>query len=131
ARDAARGDRARAHRQARARRAAGEQAFSRLKLDDPAYLAQRLVGARAYAKRIEHGLFDFVPSSAEEVRAMQESERERLLRALGDKALTPLAALEGELDPAKLRQALDRIVAELERIEASLEKLPSLGLVTE
>lgn len=111
---------------------AGEQEFSRLELDDPAYLTQWLIGTRSYAKRIERGLLDFVPSSADEVRAIQLEERERLLRTLGERALTPLAALgEEDPEPAGLRQALERIDAELERIEAALEKLPSLGLVTD
>ena len=70
--------------------------------------------------------------SADAVRAIQLEERERLLRTLGERALTPLAALgEEDPEPAGLRQALERIDAELERIEAALEKLPSLGLVTD
>ena len=39
---------------------ASEQEFSRLKLDDPAYITQRMVGAMAYAKRVEHGLAEQV-----------------------------------------------------------------------
>ncbi len=111
---------------------AGEQEFSKLKLDDPAYITQRLIGAMAYAKRVEHGLSDFVPSSAEEVRGMQLEERDRLLGSLEQKVTAPLTRLTAEgVDAQEVRRQLDRIVAELERIDIALEKLPSMGLVTE
>ncbi len=111
---------------------AGEQEFSKLKLDDPAYITQRLIGAMAYAKRVEHGLSDFVPSAAEEVRGMQIEERDRLLASLEHKVTTPLSRLTGEgVDAQEIRRQLDRIVTELERIDVALEKLPSMGLVTE
>ncbi len=111
---------------------AGEQEFSKLKLDDPSYVLQRLAGAMLYAKRVEHGLEDFVPSSSDEVRQMQIEERDRLLATLAQKVTEPLSRLSGDgTDPQEVRRALDRIVAELDRIDAALEKLPALGLVTE
>ncbi len=113
---------------------ASEQEFSRRKLDDPAYLTQRLLAALAYAKRVEHGLADFVPSNNDEVRALQVGERDRLLGALREKVTEPLSAMGAEEAPASthaVRQRLDQIVGELDRIDAALERLPSLGLVTE
>ncbi len=111
---------------------AGEQEFSKLKLDDPAYVTARLLGAMAYAKRLQDGLMDFVPSSTDEVRQMQLEERDRLLAALADRGSAALAALSGEgADPAQVRRQLDRIVPELDRIDAALERLPSIGVVTE
>jgi len=112
---------------------ASEQEFSRLKLDDPAYITQRMVGAMAYAKRVEHGLADFVPSASSEVKDIQIAERDRLLGTLKEKVSEPLRALGGDepVGAQEARRRLDQIVSELDRIDAALEKLPSLGLVTE
>ncbi|GAB5541645.1 MAG: Hsp70 family protein [Sandaracinaceae bacterium] len=112
---------------------ASEQEFSRLKLDDPAYITQRMVGAMAYAKRVEHGLADFVPSVSAEVKDIQVAERDRLLETLRQKVDAPLRELGGDepLGAQEARRRLDQIVSELDRIDAALEKLPSLGLVTE
>jgi molecular chaperone DnaK len=112
---------------------ASEQEFSRLEVDDPAYVTQRLVGAMAYAKRVERGLADFVPSASEEVRAIQLAERDRLLETLRVKVSDPLRQLGGDepVDAQEARRRLDQIVSELDRIDSALEKLPSLGLVTE
>ncbi|MGE3634933.1 MAG: hypothetical protein AB7P00_33845, partial [Sandaracinaceae bacterium] len=112
---------------------ASEQEFSRRKLDDPAYLTQRLLGALAYAKRVEHGLSDFVPSSNEDVRMLQVQERDRLLGTLQTKVSAPLATMGGEdvKSTHEVRQKLDQILGELDRIDTALERLPSLGLVTE
>ncbi len=85
-----------------------------------------------YAKEVEHRLEDFVPSASEDVRAMQEAARARLLQALTAKVSMPLERLVGEEAKADVvRQKLDGIVSELDRIDAALEKLPSLGLVME
>ncbi|MCB9592141.1 MAG: Hsp70 family protein [Sandaracinaceae bacterium] len=110
-----------------------EQEFSRRKLDDPAYVSQRMISAMAFAKRIEHELADFVPSAAEEVRELQLRERDRLLGVLQDKVHGPLGRLgsEEELSLEKARRQLDTIVSELNRIDTALEKLPAIGLVTE
>ena len=103
-----------------------------LKSDDPTYLALRLASLLAYAKDVEHGLSDFVASSAEEVRALQLGERDRLLASLESKVLAPLGTLKVDGGtPAGLRRELDRIGSELERLDAALERLPSIGLVTE
>jgi molecular chaperone DnaK len=110
---------------------ASEQEFSRMKLDDPTYLTSRLVSAMHHAKRIEHGLSDFVASSADEVRTMQLAERDRLLTSLSAKVSEPLAKLSADADPQEIRRSLDRIMSELDRIDGALERLPSLGLVTE
>ncbi|HEY8430766.1 MAG TPA: Hsp70 family protein [Sandaracinaceae bacterium] len=111
---------------------AGEQEFSKLKLDDPAYITKSLIDAIAYAKRVEHALADFVPSSADEVREMQLAERDRLLAALEQNATVPLSRLGAEnLEPHEVRRQLDRIFAEIERIDVALERLPSIGLVTD
>ena len=112
---------------------ASEQEFAKTKIDDPTYVMQRLISALAYAKRVEHGLSDFVPSATDEVRTMQLGERDRLLATLREKASTPLSELTGEdpLDPQSARRKLEQITAEIDRVDSALEKLPSLGLVTE
>ena len=87
----------------------------------------------AYAKRVEHGLADFVPSVSAEVKDIQVAERDRLLETLRQKVDAPLRELGGDepLGAQEARRRLDQIVSELDRIDAALEKLPSLGLVTE
>jgi molecular chaperone DnaK len=110
-----------------------QEEFASMRLDDPVYLARRLAGVVRYANRVERSLADFIPSVAEEVRARQLAERDRLLEGLRAKVATPLeglATVEGE-DPAALRRRLEAMSAELERIEGAVERLPSLGLVTE
>jgi molecular chaperone DnaK len=106
-----------------------------LRLDDPASIARRAANLEAWMIDLERSLLDFVPSSAQEVRAFQVAERGRLLAALRDKVRDPLDALEDELDeePAavhEVRRLLDPVSSELSRIETALEPLPSLGLVT-
>ncbi|MFK7989082.1 MAG: Hsp70 family protein [Sandaracinaceae bacterium] len=115
---------------------ASEQEFSRMKLDDPAYVMRRLVGTIARAKRVEHGLSDFVPSATEDVRGIQLAERDRLLGTLQQKVLRPLEsvsigddAASAELD--RMRKSIDVAGSELDRIQNALERLPSLGVVTE
>jgi len=112
---------------------ASEQEFSRRKLDDPAYVNQRLISVMAYAKRVEHQLADFVPSATDEVRDLQIAERDRLLGVLRDKVGARLSSLgsEDEVSLDRARRELDDIVSDLNRIDAALEKLPSIGLVTE
>lgn len=112
---------------------ASEQEFSRRKLDDPAYVTQRLLSTLAYAKRVEHDLADFVPSATDDVREIQLHERDRLLDVLREKVNDPLGSLgiDEELSLEKARRSLDGIVSELNRIDSALEKLPSIGVVTE
>lgn len=112
---------------------ASEQEFSRRKLDDPAYVSQRLLSAMAFAKRLEHELADFVPSATDEVRDLQLRERDRLLGVLRDRVDQPLTqiGIDEEVSLEAARRQLDNVVSELNRIDAALEKLPSLGLPTE
>ncbi len=112
---------------------ASEQEFSRRKLDDPAYVKSRLVSAMAFSLRLQHDLADFVPSAAEEVRALQIRERDRLADVLRDKIDAPLGRLESDATVTleQARRELDTIVSELNKLDAALEKLPSIGLVTE
>jgi molecular chaperone DnaK len=114
------------------RETAGEQEFSRLKLDDPQYITQRVLSSLTIAKDLEHALADFVPSSAEEVRALQIEERDRLAADLAKKVSQPLERLTSDVPSVEeARRQLDRISTEIDRIDAAVEKLPSLGLVTE
>ena len=104
----------------------------RPRLDDPAFLERRLINERLYAAAIERKLADFVPSSSD-VGPMQLAERDRLLASLHDKAIAPLLTLstDGGGDAAALRRRLDAIRAEILRVDQALERIPSLGLVTE
>jgi molecular chaperone DnaK len=112
---------------------ASQEEFSAVRLDDPGYLTRRLAGVLHYANRIEASLADFVPSAADEVRAMQIAERDRLLAALREKVTAPLGSLKIDegTDAAAVRRKLEQVASELNRIEGALERIPSLGLVTE
>ncbi|HJL30645.1 MAG TPA: Hsp70 family protein, partial [Polyangiaceae bacterium LLY-WYZ-15_(1-7)] len=62
---------------------ASEQEFASKRLDDPAYLQRRMMNVVAWSNHVERALRDFVPSTTEEVRALQSAERDRLLATLG------------------------------------------------
>jgi molecular chaperone DnaK len=110
-----------------------QEEFATRRLDDPAYVQQRLAGVSRWRTRVERDLLDFVVSPSSEVGPLQTAERDRLLEALRSKVDRSIEPLEtGELgDPAEARRKIEQASAELERIEAALERLPSLGLVTE
>jgi molecular chaperone DnaK len=112
---------------------ASQEEFAAVRIDDPAYLTRRLAGVVRYANRIELALTDFVPAASDEVRAMQLVERERLLASLKEKVQAPIQGLSvgDEADNAAARRKLEQVSSELSRIEAALERIPSLGLVTE
>jgi molecular chaperone DnaK len=85
------------------------------------------------ANDVSRALADFVPSAAADVRAMQLAERDRLSAALADKVNRAIEEARGveTTDPHEARRKLDVANAELERIEAALARVPSLGLVSE
>jgi molecular chaperone DnaK len=109
-----------------------QEEFASMRLDDPAYLARRLTTLVRQSNRVERLLEDFIPSVSE-VGAMQIAERDRLLGVLKDKVAKPLGSLsiDEDVDAAALRRQLDQVDAEIERIESALERIPSIGLVTE
>jgi molecular chaperone DnaK len=64
---------------------------------------------------------------------MQLAERDRLLGVLREKVMSPLGSLkvDDSTDSSAVRRKLEQIASELNRIESALERIPSLGLVTE
>ncbi len=112
---------------------AHQEEFASLRLDDPAYLSRRVHNITAWANRIELTLADYVPAAAEDVRAMQLLEQTRISSWLREKATTPLTGLGSTEAPdtTALRRQLDQIASELERIESAIERIPSIGLVTD
>ncbi len=113
-----------------------QEEFSNMRLDDPAYIKRRTTNLTWRAQRVEQALSDLVPSTTDEIRAMQHAEKKRLAAWLAE-ATKPLRNLsteekEGsEDDVAIARRSIERIDEELERIEAAVERLPSIGLVTD
>ena len=108
------------------------QVSATLDLDDTSYIARRRLGLGFWASTLARSLEDFVASSSPEVSALQTAERDRLRNALADNVQKRLSS--GELDagsPYDVRRRLEGIAAELTRIEAALERLPSIGLVSE
>ena len=79
-------------------------------------------------------LADVVLSSTDEIRAMQAAEQSRIEKWLGESVRKPLAALreaEGKKEASELRRSLESLDAEIDRIEAAVERLPQIGLVTD
>jgi len=111
-----------------------QEEFSNLKLDDPAYIKRRTMNLTWRAQAIEQSLAEMVPSTTDEIRVMQMAEQRRLEKWLADtvsKPLKTLAGEEGKQEPAVSRRSIEQIDAELERLEAAVERLPSIGLVTD
>ncbi len=115
------------------RETAHQEEFATLRLDDPAYLTRRLANAVHRINELEKDLRDFVPSAADEVRELQVRERDRLLGVLETKVNAELAgvSIAPNTNADEARRKLERIGAELDRIEVALERIPSLGVVTE
>ncbi len=102
------------------------------RIDDPSYLVRRATGLHAWAMRLERALLDSIPSSTEELRTIQLNERDRLLDALRRKVTEPLERLSQDArTPTDVRQRLDALSSELERLDHAAERLPSLGVVSD
>jgi len=111
-----------------------QEEFSSLKLDDPAYIKRRTLNLTWRAQALEQSLAEMVPSTTDEIRAMQMAEQRRLEKWLADTVAKPLKTLtieESKQEPAVSRRSIEQIDAELERLEAAVERLPSIGLVTD
>lgn len=111
-----------------------QEEFAQMRLDDPAYIARRVLSLAFRAQRAEQHLSELVPSATAEIRAMQASEQARINKWLAEAVKKPLGVLkqDGEsADASESRRKIDAIDAEIDRIEAAVERLPSIGLVTD
>lgn len=111
-----------------------QEEFSLMRLDDPAYITRRTLTLSWRAQRIEQTLAELVPSTTDEIRAMQAAEQRRIEKWLAESVKKPLAAVkegEGKNEMSELRRSLESVDAEIDRIEAAVERLPSIGLVTD
>lgn len=110
-----------------------QEEFARMRLDDPAYVERRKMSLTYRSQRLESALAEFEPSTTPEVRAMQAAERARLEKWMQGAVKGPLAVAlkDDKRSPGDLRKDLERIDDEIERIEAAMERLPSIGLVTD
>lgn len=112
-----------------------QEEFSQLRLDDPAYITRRTLTLVFRAQRAEAALHDVVPSTTDEIRTMQTAEKQRIETWLAETVKKPVEALKdakpGAKSPSDIRREIDSIDSEIERIEAAVERLPSIGLVTD
>ena len=110
-----------------------QEEFSNLRLDDPAYIKRRTLNLGWRAQQVQLSLSEMVPSTTDEIRAMQIAEQKRIQRWLEDGVATPLKTLTADetQDASSARRSIEQIDAEIERIEAAVERLPSIGLVTD
>lgn len=111
-----------------------QEEFSHLKLDDPAYIQRRILTLTWRAQRVEQALAEMVPSTTDEIRALQRAEHARLTQWMQASVSKPLASLSAGVakqEPAASRRTMEQIDAEIERIEVATSRLPSMGLVTD
>jgi molecular chaperone DnaK len=110
-----------------------QEEFSNMRLDDPAYIKRRTLNLGWRVQRVEQALAEMVPSTTDEIRAMQMAEQQRINKWLEDGVAKPLKSLTSDetKEAAAARRSIEQIDAEIERIEAAVERLPSIGLVTD
>ncbi|HVH47965.1 MAG TPA: Hsp70 family protein [Labilithrix sp.] len=111
-----------------------QEEFSLMRMDDPAYITRRTLTLGWRAQRVEQALAELVPSTTAEIRAMQATEQTRIEKWLLESVKKPLSAVkdgEGKRESSELRRSLEQVDAEIDRIEAAVERLPSIGLVTD
>jgi molecular chaperone DnaK len=111
-----------------------QEEFSLMRMDDPAYITRRTLSLSWRVQRLEQTLAELVPSTTAEIRTMQAAEQSRIEKWLAEGVKKPLAAVkdgEGKREPSDLRRSLENVDAEIDRIEAAVERLPSIGLVTD
>jgi molecular chaperone DnaK len=110
-----------------------QEEFSQLRLDDPAYIQRRTMSLTWRAQQVENALAELVPSTTDEIRAMQVAEQKRLGKWLDDSVRKPLKSLveSDKKDASAARRSIEQLDAEIERLEAAVERLPSIGLVTD
>lgn len=102
--------------------------------EDPnstARLVSLRLAAVARAAVLQRRLEDFVTSKAPELEALQRGERERLTRVLRDDVRARLDASPADGSPLDVRRALEEIHDTLTQMELALDRLPSIGLVTD
>jgi molecular chaperone DnaK len=111
-----------------------QEEFLLMRMDDPAWITRRTLSLSWRAERVEKMLAELVPSTTDEIRVMQAAEQRRIEKWLAESVTKPLAAVkdgEGKREAADLRRSLEMVDAEIDRIEAAVERLPSIGLVTD
>jgi molecular chaperone DnaK len=110
-----------------------QEEFASMRLDDPAYIRRRTLNLTLRAQQLEQQLGELVPSTTDEIRALQLAEKKRLDVWLADTVVKPLRTLASAepKEPAAARRSIEQLDAEIERIEAAVERLPSIGLVTD
>src|SRR5262249_30535105 len=105
-----------------------------MRMDDPAWIARRTLTIAWRAQRVEQTLSELVPSTTDEIRAMQTAEQRRIEKWLAESGKKPLASVkdsEGQREGSEVPRSLENVDAEIDRIEAAVERLPSIGLVTD
>lgn len=109
---------------------AWQEEFSAMKLDDPSYVRARVSRVQSWAGRVQREIDDTALTTAGDLRKLQEAELDRIRAWFRDEVAGHLGDLE-EGDPDTSRRKADKLAGELERIEAALERVPQIGMVTD
>ena len=100
--------------------------------NDPERIERSRMSANIRAMVLQRQLDEFVFSTTEEVRKLQAGEINRLRAVVDVQCIAPLATFQAHARKAQdLRRDVERIHDELTKVETALERVPSMGLVTE
>ncbi len=115
---------------------AWQEEFAAMKLDDPAYVRQRVSRAVSWANRVDREIDEVALTAEGDLRKLQEAELQRIRAWFKASVRGPLDELErangdGSADADAARKGADSLGGELERIEAALERVPQIGMVTD
>ncbi|NOU28072.1 MAG: Hsp70 family protein [Polyangiaceae bacterium] len=114
---------------------AGIEEWSTANTDDPAYIQRRLNRAIAWAMELELRLTELTGAGDDAVEKARAKEAQRIRQWLEGGVLAPLRAMAAG-DPKKLEateanRKISDAFSELERMELAIDRLPSIGLVTD
>ena len=111
---------------------AWQEEFSAMKLDDPTYVRMRVARVVSWANRLDGEIGDSAPTTSGDLRKLQDAELSRIRTWFKDEVASKLPELEKvDGDPDATRRKADALSGELERIEAALERVPQIGMVTD
>jgi molecular chaperone DnaK len=107
--------------------------WSKVDPNDPSVIARRKLRGEAWLAELRARTTEMRTSADDGLRAARDAELSRISQWLMSAAETPLHALdvEGETSGMSKASRLNAIFDELERIELALDRVPSLGLLTD
>jgi molecular chaperone DnaK len=92
----------------------------------------RVARVVSWANRLDGEIGDAAPTTSGDLKKLQDAELSRIRTWFKDEVASKLPELEKvDGDPDAARRKADALSGELERIEAALERVPQIGMVTD